>query len=806
MHWLRARLQGHEGNEHEMTANRVVLLSIVLGYLVVASGVGDLRASQMLELTWKVFAVHYLLTALLFVHLVWRPGPSAGRRLLAIVADLASLSVGLNAGGEASACIFPIYLWVIFGNGFRFGLSYLFAASAVGAALFSGVILTTPFWNAHLPLSIGLLVGLVVLPLYVSKLIRMLSEAKHEAEEASRSKTLFLAGVSHELRTPLNAVIGFSELLDDGSLAPAQVEMVQAVGAAGRTLLGLITRLLDVSRLQSGAALGEPELFALPDLLGSVRGMVFVQAREKGLAFNVSIASDTPLLFVGHAGRLREALVNLCANAVKFTDRGRVLVAVAPSQRATHIRFEVSDTGIGIAADARGRIFERFTQADARIADRYGGTGLGLALVKELVEAAGGVIGVDSEVGQGSCFWFEWPLAEASGPTAVTAKSVVVEAPDALSAGLREALRAGGFPAVAPSPEAGAVALVHAADAGWRARAAELRANFAAMPILLVTPEPTAPLAPEDRALITSTLPENLPKAALAWAMRLVPGLPTPSASANGSLAGLRVLVAEDNRVNQKVVAKMLEGAGARVRLVGDGDAALDQLNQDEFDIVLMDVNMPVMNGVDAARIYTTARGSEPGCPILALTADATSDTARRCREAGMVGCVTKPVNRIDLLKAIRAALDGRSPAAAADTPPAAAPAVDEAARAALRGIGGDAFLAEVTCDFLGIAAEKLDALARADRDQDWTELQSIAHALKSAAGNVGAAEVAALCAACCDAGFELLASSAPPQRRLPGALLRFQHALAGQPGAGAAAACDDGFEEAGRDQLRARS
>jgi two-component system sensor histidine kinase RpfC len=322
-----------------------------------------------------------------------------------MVFDFGIFSACLHFGGEAMAPLFPIYLWVIFGNGFRFGLTYLAAAAACGVVSFTVVVLTTPFWHAHLTLAAGLAGGLILLPLYVSSLIRKLSDAKRQAEEASRAKSLFLASVSHELRTPLNAIIGLSDLMRDTRMDAEQRDMTQTIGQSGRTLLNLINQILDLSRIEAGQMPSRIEPFDLLSLLGGVRRLLSVQAQAKGLRLALHVTPRTPSLVVGDRSQLEEIFINLTSNAVKFTAHGHVVIAVDAIARTAdklRLRVEVTDTGIGIAAEHLPRIFERFYRVDTGRSRAEGGTGLGLAIVRHLVDAHGGRIDATSAVGRGT--------------------------------------------------------------------------------------------------------------------------------------------------------------------------------------------------------------------------------------------------------------------------------------------------------------------------------------------------------------------------------------------------------------------
>ena len=653
--WVVARLSNRPDSEHELTLSRLALsmvafLALFIGYLG-----GSEEHRLFLEQISIYFIAFTAATFFLFVHLLIWPQVSRFRRLLGIPIDIGCVAYLMHSGDELTAFTYPIFLWAIFGNGFRFGVKYLFIAAIAGFLAFLAVVVTTPFWRDNRELSVGLLAGLVILPVYVSILIRRLSEAKRQAEEASRAKSLFLASISHELRTPLNAVIGLSDMLADSHLSHEQADMARTIGKSGRSLLNLINSLLDLSRMEIGK---KPQMgiFALHELLNDIRGMLDVQARVKGIDLMLRLDPVLPRYVSGSMRHFEEVLINLVGNAVKFTTRGYVLVEarlVGEADDLLRLRIEVTDTGIGIAPEAQQRIFESFTQADETIIDRFGGTGLGLSIARQLVEAHGGAIGVTSAVGHGSTFWFEIQVG------AVNEDEIV--------------------------------------------------ADGAAAP-----------------------LPGQRP---------------------------LRILVAEDNRTNQMVLAQILKQAGHEAVMVENGDMAIDALLQDHFDLALMDLNMPVMNGLDAAKFYAFALVGQERVPMIALTADATQEAARKCRDVGMVACLNKPIEPRILLETIAqhapvvepatSLVPLSLPAPQMVQDPVGAIALDPLDLRAvhdLEKLGGKAFVSEIVTQFMHDAADVLDRLGAAVAMQDVNAFRDHAHALRSCAANVGAQSVYRRC------------------------------------------------------------
>ena len=788
--FIKSRLSNRPDGEHEMVVNRVVISALILLYLVGAAALGANVPREAVVLTTLFFGISFAFLA----HMLYQPGASVPRRVIAMFSDLGFLSWGIHAGDEALSLLYPIFLWIIFGNGFRFGLKYLFGSMVVAVAGFSAVVATTEYWGNHPKLAYGLIGGLVILPIYAATLIKKLQAAKNEAEQANKAKSLFLASVSHEFRTPLNAVIGMSDMLRDTKLNAEQLDMTQTIRGSARALLAQINDILNYSRIEAGQMPDQAVDFELHAVMGQVRSMLVAQAREKGIRLSLHIAPETPLRLNGNARALHDVLTNLSANAVKFTERGSIAIAAGLVELAdgqVRLRFEVTDTGIGIAEESRDKIFQSFTQADESIVDRFGGTGLGLAIVKQLVERQGGSIGVDSKVGEGSTFWFELSYrvcAQREGanmPNLADTRVILLSRSSERETAI-EKLLAGAPLEIARSAGQACDQLALPEVAGIRHTVMlvdreHLQPDFEVVgatlnkmhksgntSLVLLSDNPLPGMLPLPmRFDYVTQLSASADIEAFAATLQIAKAGEAQTVDEDGNVAlpsvmrKLSVLVADDNRTNQKVIGKILERAGHNVTIVDNGEQALDAMQAKAYDIALMDVNMPVLNGIEATKLHRFASLGKPRLPIVALTADATPETKQRCEEAGMDACVIKPIEPARLLNIIdsivgekqvsdeQAFTESETVKRITSHPKFRSTdnsAIDIRALTDLEALGGAKFVDELIIDFCRDTEVLLGELRESAKNGDVAAFREQLHAMRSGAANIGARRIYKMC------------------------------------------------------------
>lgn len=530
-------------NETEQALIRVTFVSFITLYLLF-NGSGYQPVG--------VCLIYLCCGFLMLFNILRNPQKNERRQWIAMVMDITATSLEQMISGAMAGVFIGIYLWLIIGYGLRYGTKFFKGCYALSLIGFSITLYLNPYWSQHQHLAYGFLLTLLLIPPHTLRLQISLEKATKQAGEANEAKTNFLSNISHEMRTPLNGIIGASELLAQSKLDKKQSELLKMVGASASSLKKLINDVLDISKIEKGKIDLEDIPFYLPDLIQRLQLMFQIEVERKQLWLRFNLEPAVERHYVGSMHHIEQVLMNLVANAIKFTQHGGVDVVVSVSQTYANmsvLTFHIRDTGIGIKPDALPHIFDSFTQADSSITRRYGGTGLGTSIAKQLVELMAGHILVTSDETNGTTFEVTLPLAHA---------------------------------------------------------------------------EPSVQYASNDINLeVTSNV--------------------VPLSSHTRFRKKIRVLIADDNVVNRMILNETLQRMHCVVKAADNGDEALDALEHHQFDLMILDYNMPEMNGLEVFNIYHALPGSKPLRTVI-LTADATKKTQDRCLSAGVYQVLTKPV------------------------------------------------------------------------------------------------------------------------------------------------------------------
>ena len=667
----------------------------------------NLPSTQEITIAYTLICVYAILASFLFALIIKCKFKATYRRIAGAWLDILGASAFMALTSNVGVMLIAFDLWVIFGNGFRFGTKYLYHAQALSIVGFLIATQFSPYWLTHQTIGYSLVAMLAVLPLYVAKLINRLHEAIHKEElarikamQANLAKTNFVANMSHEIRTPLNGIIGISTLFKTTPLNADQQDLLKTLDCSSKLLLSLLNNVLDFTKIEERKLTIEHVAFSPTEAVLDSLEIFRIQANSKGVQIGASVSSKLGT-FMGDAFVLRQVLANLLGNAIKFTMEGSVTLSATVLQenaQQSTVRFEVIDTGVGIAEDKQNKIFDSFTQADSSTTRKFGGSGLGLTIAKHMVEEMGGTLSFHSTEGVGSRFWFDLVFEKSS----VLARAEDLE------------------------------------------KSSKLACELIRIDALQNTTQTVA-----SHHLLACNNENKLDNCVV---------LAAPTSVQLNYTNALDILVCEDESTNQKIITRLLSLPGHRVTMVANADEMLDSLELTKYDLVITDLNMAGMSGIDALKLYRFTNPTDKMTRFILFTADATTTAKTASEEASFDAFLAKPIETATLFNTIERICKLAPNTAAQWMETALRPVVIETAlepcnmhldTATLKeleqiGVGDELFIHRLLRNYLSDSVKLIYKIETAAKQKRYGELHDFCHALKGNSLSVGAIQLAA--------------------------------------------------------------